>query len=247
MSSFKGKIYHTGHWPHEGVDFTGLRVGVVGTGSSGDPVDPGDRRAGEAPHRLPAHAELQRCRHATGPDAGAIKHLEGELPGAPARARGDAQRHRPAARQRRARGRCPGRAAQIRGRAGRQGRPHFMSSYNDLRSTRRPTTPRPNSSAARSARPSPTRRSPKRCCRTPTRSAPSASASTPTITRPSTATTSRWSTSAGQPIERDHAEAGLRTGEGLRVRRHRVRHRLRRDDRRARRQDRHPRPRRRPR
>jgi cyclohexanone monooxygenase len=32
--SFKGKIYHTGHWPHEGVDFTGKRVGIVGTGSS---------------------------------------------------------------------------------------------------------------------------------------------------------------------------------------------------------------------
>ncbi|HEY1971338.1 MAG TPA: NAD(P)/FAD-dependent oxidoreductase [Pseudonocardia sp.] len=32
---FRGPIYHTGHWPHEGVDFTGLRVGVIGTGSSG--------------------------------------------------------------------------------------------------------------------------------------------------------------------------------------------------------------------
>jgi cyclohexanone monooxygenase len=31
---FQGKIYHTGEWPHEGVDFTGLRVGVIGTGSS---------------------------------------------------------------------------------------------------------------------------------------------------------------------------------------------------------------------
>ena len=31
---FKGATYHTGHWPHEGVDFTGLRVGVIGTGSS---------------------------------------------------------------------------------------------------------------------------------------------------------------------------------------------------------------------
>ncbi len=31
---FMGKTYHTGHWPHEGVDFTGLRVGVIGTGSS---------------------------------------------------------------------------------------------------------------------------------------------------------------------------------------------------------------------
>jgi cyclohexanone monooxygenase len=34
LTSFKGGTYHTGHWPHEGVDFTGLRVGVVGTGSS---------------------------------------------------------------------------------------------------------------------------------------------------------------------------------------------------------------------
>jgi cation diffusion facilitator CzcD-associated flavoprotein CzcO len=34
-SCFRGPIYHTGHWPHEGVDFTGQRVGVIGTGSSG--------------------------------------------------------------------------------------------------------------------------------------------------------------------------------------------------------------------
>jgi cation diffusion facilitator CzcD-associated flavoprotein CzcO len=32
---FQGPIYHTGQWPHEGVDFTGQRVGVIGTGSSG--------------------------------------------------------------------------------------------------------------------------------------------------------------------------------------------------------------------
>jgi cation diffusion facilitator CzcD-associated flavoprotein CzcO len=32
--SFAGKWYHTGKWPHEGVDFTGLRVGIIGTGSS---------------------------------------------------------------------------------------------------------------------------------------------------------------------------------------------------------------------
>mgnify|MGYP003700651107 CR=1 FL=1 len=35
IDSFKGAQYHTGLWPHEGVDFTGLRVGVIGTGSSG--------------------------------------------------------------------------------------------------------------------------------------------------------------------------------------------------------------------
>ena len=32
--SFQGKTYRTGSWPKEGVDFTGLRVGVIGTGSS---------------------------------------------------------------------------------------------------------------------------------------------------------------------------------------------------------------------
>lgn len=32
---FAGDTYHTGHWPHEGVDFTGRRVAVIGTGSSG--------------------------------------------------------------------------------------------------------------------------------------------------------------------------------------------------------------------
>jgi cyclohexanone monooxygenase len=34
LESFRGPVYHTGRWPHEGVDFTGQRVGVVGTGSS---------------------------------------------------------------------------------------------------------------------------------------------------------------------------------------------------------------------
>jgi cyclohexanone monooxygenase len=35
IDRFKGKWYHSGLWPHETVDFTGLRVGVIGTGSSG--------------------------------------------------------------------------------------------------------------------------------------------------------------------------------------------------------------------
>src|SRR6202171_5506044 len=34
LKDFRGPVYHTGEWPHEGVDFTGLRVGVIGTGSS---------------------------------------------------------------------------------------------------------------------------------------------------------------------------------------------------------------------
>jgi cyclohexanone monooxygenase len=34
IDSFLGPRFHTGQWPHEPVDFTGLRVGVIGTGSS---------------------------------------------------------------------------------------------------------------------------------------------------------------------------------------------------------------------
>ncbi len=34
MDLFRGQTYHTGHWPHEGVDLTGMRVAVIGTGSS---------------------------------------------------------------------------------------------------------------------------------------------------------------------------------------------------------------------
>jgi cyclohexanone monooxygenase len=34
IDSFRGETYHTGHWPHESVDFSGKRVGVIGTGSS---------------------------------------------------------------------------------------------------------------------------------------------------------------------------------------------------------------------
>ena len=34
LDRFQGPTYHTGHWPHEGVDFTGMRVGIIGTGSS---------------------------------------------------------------------------------------------------------------------------------------------------------------------------------------------------------------------
>ena len=35
IEEFAGKVHHTGAWPHEGVDFRGQRVGVIGTGSSG--------------------------------------------------------------------------------------------------------------------------------------------------------------------------------------------------------------------
>lgn len=40
LDSFQGEWYHTGLWPNRKVDFTGKRVAVVGTGSSGVQVIP---------------------------------------------------------------------------------------------------------------------------------------------------------------------------------------------------------------
>ena len=40
LDTFSGEWYHTGAWPHEPIDFTGKRVGVVGTGSSGIQIIP---------------------------------------------------------------------------------------------------------------------------------------------------------------------------------------------------------------
>jgi cation diffusion facilitator CzcD-associated flavoprotein CzcO len=35
MDRFEGPVLHTARWPHRPIDFTGQRVGVIGTGSSG--------------------------------------------------------------------------------------------------------------------------------------------------------------------------------------------------------------------
>lgn len=40
LDTFKGDWYHTGAWPHDGVDFTGKRVGLIGTGSTGIQATP---------------------------------------------------------------------------------------------------------------------------------------------------------------------------------------------------------------
>jgi cyclohexanone monooxygenase len=40
LDSYVGRTFHTGDWPSDGVDLTGQRVGVIGTGSSGVQVIP---------------------------------------------------------------------------------------------------------------------------------------------------------------------------------------------------------------
>jgi cyclohexanone monooxygenase len=59
LEKFAGPIYHTGKWPHEGVDFTGLRVGVIGTGSSAVqsiPIIAGQAKALTVFQRTPAYS-----------------------------------------------------------------------------------------------------------------------------------------------------------------------------------------------
>ena len=64
--SFRGEWYHTGAWPHERVDFSGRRVGLIGTGSSGIQATP--VIAAEARHltvfqRTPNYSVPTRNRH----------------------------------------------------------------------------------------------------------------------------------------------------------------------------------------
>ena len=63
ITRFKGECFHTGLWPHTGVDFSGKRVGVIGTGSSGIQAIPRIAQQAEqlfvfqrtANHCVPAH------------------------------------------------------------------------------------------------------------------------------------------------------------------------------------------------
>jgi len=48
IESFAGTTVHTGLWPRDGVDVAGMRVGIIGTGSSGMQSIP--HLAGEAAH-----------------------------------------------------------------------------------------------------------------------------------------------------------------------------------------------------
>lgn len=89
LNTFAGQWYHTGQWPHEGVDFTGKRVGMIGTGSTGIQAAPVIAAAAKhltvfqrtANYSIPAHnaplteefklwakqsaAEIRRVMHST--------------------------------------------------------------------------------------------------------------------------------------------------------------------------------------
>jgi len=81
IETFAGQWYHSGAWPKEGVDFTGLRVGQIGTGSSGIQMAP--QVAAQAKHlhvfqrtahysvparNVPMDPELERTHKSTYPE-----------------------------------------------------------------------------------------------------------------------------------------------------------------------------------
>ena len=85
---FAGESYSTTDWPHDGVDFTGKRVALIGTGSSGIQVATElAKQAGElyvmqrtASHSMPAHNrpleadEIERTKASYGELRAAARH-----------------------------------------------------------------------------------------------------------------------------------------------------------------------------
>ena len=235
VDDFRGNWYHTGHWPHEGVDFTGQRVGVIGTGSSAIQSIPIIAQqasdltvfqrtpnfslpAKNAP--LDPQTSTPRSRRATPSTARRPARAAFGVPN-PAPGEVGAGGRRAEEREVTLRGGVRGR--QPRRDAARLQRPDHGQG--------RPTTRRPSTCGRGSARSSTIPRSPRRCARPTTRSAPSGRASTRTTTRRTTCRTCTSSTCARRRSSRSPAH-GVRTSErGVRVRLDRVRHRLRRHDR----------------
>ena len=134
-----------GSWPHEGVDFTGRRVGVIGTGSSAIQSIPHHREAGRAPLRLPAHAQLQHARAATRPSTPSTSAgWKAEYRRAPAPGPRVARGLRDGAQRRRPRSRCSAeeREREYEKRWRRGGLGFSADLHRPARSARRPTTPR---------------------------------------------------------------------------------------------------------
>ena len=210
LDEFEGEWYHTGRWPHDGVDFTRQAGRRDRHRLDRHPGDPGDRR-GRRTHltvfqRTPNYSvpAQQRARSTR---AESRRRSRPTTPGSPARA-AVAVRSRLPVRPSRTLGAARSRDEERRARAtrsaGSSGGFAFLSArFNDLL-----TDDEANDTAAEFIRdkireivkdpePSPRLLVPDDH---PYRHA-SARASTPTTSRPSTATTSRWSTCSATPIE----------------------------------------------
>ena len=211
LDTFAGQILHTSHWPHEGVDLTGRRVGVIGTGSSGIQTIPCVAEQAQRLHvfqrtanysvpagNTPLTEQDRAAQKANYPERRRLSMASGG--GSPHQAHPDSavavtdRERREAYEKRWAAGRCavqqdlPRPADHPRRQRHRAGILGGEGAGRD----RGPACRR----SARSARTTP--------------SAPSGSAPTRTTTRPSTATMSSWSNLKATPITRIDA-AGVHT------------------------------------
>jgi cyclohexanone monooxygenase len=87
LGSFNGQWFHTGSWPGAGTDFTGKRVGIIGTGSSGTQLIP--IAAGQAAHLHVFQRTANFCMPAQNRPLGAAEEAQwkAEYPQRRARAR----------------------------------------------------------------------------------------------------------------------------------------------------------------
>src|SRR5262245_3131261 len=206
-----GEVYFTSRWPHAGVDFTGKRVAVIGTGSSG---------IQSIPLIAEQAAELtvfQRTPNFTRP-----AHNGPVTSGKKAALERDPAAYREAARWSRAG--VPIEQSLIRTfqvsseerlaayEAGYASGDllAYANAFVDPSRIPRPTRRCANSSAARSGRSCATPRPRRRFPRGTTSTAPSDPASTPTTSRPSTGPTSASSTCAGIPSGRSQRAVSIR-------------------------------------
>ena len=144
---FQGEVYFTSRWPHEGVDLTGKRVGVIGTGSSGIQSIPIIAEQAVRDGRVPAHAELLD----PGPQRPGRRRAPGQHRrrprGLPRRRQVVARRRARSSRRSRRRRRCrrDEQRAALRGRLRRAASCSASSACSPTRPpTRRPTTSSPS-------------------------------------------------------------------------------------------------------
>ena len=94
MERFKGERYHTGYWPHEGVDFTGKRVAIIGTGSSAVQSIPIIAAQAKHLHVFQRTANYAVPAHNAPLDPAYVQGDQGGLSGAARARQADHDRHR---------------------------------------------------------------------------------------------------------------------------------------------------------
>lgn len=202
VERFAGKTYFTSRWPRDPVDFTGQRVAVIGTGSSGIQCIPHIARQADellvfqrTPNfSLPAHNgplpphKLEQLRDEAGYRAAGRLSFGGvpiERTMTPTFTVSEDER-----RERYERAWQIGELLEL------------LNVYSDVMSDTAANHELAEFFRAKIRRRSTTRRPRRRCVRAGTRSEPNVSASTPTTSRPSTGTTSGSSIYAAIPCDR---------------------------------------------